>query len=241
MARPAASEEARIVRLRAALERAKSQGLVTASLKFADMVQLVGVNKQTLRDWCAEAEIAESGAFVGHGRGVDYQINPIALLWVLIRFFERKRDQKMRENLRMREAVAGDSLDSAPAEMSLRDAREALSLRLQLIEAEKQAGNLVDRAEAEATYTKLTLGIREAILSAPQKQDPTNEWPPEVREIVDNVLADLMVHLRQAGQEAVSSDGLDTAGAAGTGEGTAEPVRAPRRNGAQRAGTAATA
>lgn len=241
MARPAASEEARIVRLRAALDRAKSQGLVTASLKFADMVQLVGVNKQTLRDWCAEAEVTESGAFVGHGRGVDYQINAIALLWVLIRFFERKRDQKIRENLKMREAVAGDSLDNAPAEMTLRDAREALSLRLQIMEAEKQAGELVSRAEVDATFNSLTVAIREALLSAPQKLDPTNQWAPEFREKFDNVLADLMVLLRQAGQEALSSDGLDAASPAGTGEGPAKPVRAAKRDGSKRAGTAATA
>lgn len=244
MARPAASEEARIVRLRAALDRAKSQGLVTASLKFADMVQLVGVNKQTLRDWCAEAEIAESGAFVGHGRGVDYQINPIALLWVLIRFFERKRDQKMREHLEVRKAIAGDSLDSAPAELSLKEAKEALDLHLKLLDAERGAEKLVVAEEVRAAVNKLVLGLRDATLSAPQQLDPTNQWSPEFREQFDNVLADLMVLLRQAGQEALSpDDGSVPAGPAGKGEGTPKrpPVRQRRSAGARRTGSVATA
>lgn len=242
MARIAASEEARIAKLRAALARAVSQGLVTQSLKANEMVQLLGVNRQSFREWCAEPEIADSGALIAGGSGIEYQFNAVATIWVLIRYFERKRDARIREQLRIREAVAGDSLDSAPAEMTLRDAREALSLRLQLIEAEKQAGELVSRAEADAQFAGLTLALREALLSAPQKLDPTNEWSPEFREKFDNVLADLMVQLRQAGQEALSADhGLDAGRPAGTGESPSKPVRAPRRPRAKRAGTAATA
>lgn len=241
MARIAASEEQRLARLRAALGRAVSQGLVAETLKFEPMCKLLGVGRDALRDWCNEPEIAESGALIPGGNGMQYQFNPIATIWVLIRFFERKIEKRVRDNLKMREAVAGDSLDAVPAEMTLRDAREALALRLQLIEAEKQAGELVSRSEVEAAFNGLTVAIREALLSAPQKLDPTNHWKPEFRETFDNVLADLMVQLRQAGQEALSGDGLDTAGPAGTGEGDPEPVRAPKRHRPRRARTAATA
>lgn len=242
MARKPASEDARIARLRTALDRAISQGLVTQVLKLKDMTALLGVNRQTMREWCEEPEVADSGALIPGSNGLSYEFNAVATIWVLIRHFERKRDARIREQLRIREAVAGDSLDSAPSEMTVRDAREALSLRLQLIEAEKQAGELVSRAEVETAFNGLTLAIREGLLSAPQKLDPTNEWSPEFREKFDNVLADLMVQLRQAGQEALSAaDGLDAASPAGTGESTAEPVRAPRRHRSRRAGTAATA
>lgn len=244
MARPAASEEARIARLRAALDRAVSQGLVTETLKFDPMCRLLGVSRVTLRDWLNEPEIADSGALIVGGNGVEYQFNAVATIWVLIRFWERKRDARIRDQLRIREAVAGDSLDSAPADMTLRDAKEALSLHLQLLESEKQAAALVSAAEAETTFGKLTLAIRESLLSAPQKLDPTNEWSPEFREKFDNVLADLMVQLRHAGQEALSPDnGPVPAGPAGKGEGAEKrpAPRAPRRPRAKRAGTAATA
>lgn len=244
MARPAASEEARIARLRAALDRAVSQGLVAESFNAKQMYELLQVNRSTFREWTSEPEIAASGAFVAGAEGVDYAFNPIATIWVLIRWFERKRDARMKEHLRIREAVAGDSLDSAPAEMSMRDVREAMGLHLQLLESERLAGDLVSRSEADAQFRSLTLALREAMLSAPQKLDPTNEWAPEFREKFDNVLADLMVQLRQAGQEALSlDDGPVPAGP--SGEGPSAPKRkaprAPRRTGAKRTGSAATA
>lgn len=244
MARPSASEEARIRKLRAALDRAIAQGLVAEVLKFKPMCDLLGVNRTTLREWCDEPDVSESGAFIAGGNGIEYQFNPIATIWVLIRFWERKLEKRIRDNTRMREMVAGDSLDSAPAEMTLRDAREALNLHLQLLESEKQAGLLVSRAEAEAQFSKLVLAFREAMLSAPQKLDPTNEWDPEFRRKFEDALADFMVLLRQAGQEAVSeADGMVGAGPARTGQDTAKRAakRAPRRSGAKRTGTAATA
>lgn len=244
MARPAASEEARIARLRAALARASSQGLVAEAFNAKQMCDLLQVNRTTFRDWCSEPDIADSGAFVAGAEGIDYRFNPIATIWVLIRWFEQKRDARIREQLRIREAVAGDSLANAPSDLTIREAKEAIDLHLRLTESEKQAGQMVSRDEAEATYRDLALAMREAILSAPQKLDPTNAWKPEFREKFDNVLADLMAQLRQAGQDALSpDDGPVPAGPAGKGKGAQKRKAsgAPRRSGAKRAGTATTA
>lgn len=244
MGRPAASEDARITRLRAALDRAISQGLVTEALNFGAMAKLLGISRTTLREWCSEQDIASSGALIGGDRGIDYEFNPIAMIWVLIRFWERKRDERTRANLRIREAVAGDSLDSVPSELTIKQASEALDLHLKLLDIERAAEKLVAADEVRAAVNKLVLGLREATLSAPQKLDPTNEWPPEFREQFDNVLADLMVLLRQAGQEALSPDnGPVPAGSTGKGEGAPkrQAVRQRRSGGAKRAGSAATA
>lgn len=244
MGRIAASEEARIARLRAALTRAVSQGLIAETLTYKPMCDLLGISRSALRDWCDDPEIADSGAFVAGANGIEYQFNPIATIWVLIRFWERKRDDRIRQQLRIREAVAGDSLDSAPDELTLREAKEALDLHLKLLESERLAGDLARAAEVQATVNKMVMALREATLSAPQKLDPTNEWAPDFREKFDNVLADLMVQLRQAGQEALSpDDGPVPAGSAGKGEGAAQraPVRRSRSAGPKRTGTAATA
>lgn len=233
MARPGASEETRIRKLHEALRRAAAQDMLGEVLGQKPFAQLLQVQVTTLRPWLEDEEVAGCATFIAGGRGVDYQINPVATIWVLIRWFERKRDDRVRENLRVREMVAGDKLDGAPAEMTVRDATEAYRLALQIITAEKEAGRLVDTAVSEARFNQLVLAIREGLLSAPQKLDPTNEWAPEFREKFDNVLADCMVLLRHAGQEALSqSNGPVPAGADGAGQ------RAPQRQKAGRSGRA---
>jgi len=208
MARPGASEETRIRRLHEALRRAIAQNMIGEVLGQKPFAQLLQVQPSTLRPWLEDADVAASGAFEVGARGVDYRIDPIATIWVLIRWFERKRDERVRENLRVREMVAGDKLDGAPAEMTVRDATEAYRLSLQILTAEKEAGQLVEASAAAARFNELVLGLREALLSSPQKLDPTNEWEPEFRENFDNALADVLVLLSQAAQESLSlSDG----------------------------------
>jgi len=244
MARIAASEDARIAKLRAALNRAIAQELVTQTLNGRQMQELLGVSKATLRDWCNEPEVADSGALIAGGKGIEVQFNVMATIWVLIRFWERKRDSRHRANMKIREAIAGDSLGDTPAGMSLADVNQATQIHLRLLESEKEAGTLIRADVAQAAMNQMVHAIREATLSAPQKLDPTNEWSPEFREKFDNVLADLMVQLRQAGQRALSpDDGPVPAGSDGKAGQSAKraPVRRSRRDGPKRAGTAATA
>lgn len=244
MARPGASEETRIRKLQDALRRATAQNMIAEVIGQKPFAQLLQVQVTTLRPWLEDPEVSESGAFIAGGRGVDYQINPVATIWVLIRWFERKRDARVRENLRVREMVAGDKLDGAPEEMTVKDARDAMQLYLQILATEKEAGQLVDAATNAATYNELVLTLREALLSAPQKLDPTNEWPPEFREMFDNAMADCMVLLRRAGQELLSpSDGPvpTVTDEADQRAAKRRAVRKPAKAGRKRTGTAATA
>lgn len=244
MGRIAASEEARIAKLRAALSRASMQGLVAQSLNAKQMQELLGVSRSTLRDWCNEPEVANSGALVGGSKGIEYEFNAVATIWVLIRFWERKRDDRHRVNMQIREAIAGDSLGDTPAGMSLADVNQATQLHLRLLESEKEAGTLVRASDAQAKYNALVLAMRDATLSAPQKLDPTSEWAPEFREQIDNVLAELMGLLRHAGQDALSPDDrLLPTGTDGKAARVAKrtPVRRSRSACAKRTGPAATA
>lgn len=244
MARPGASEEVRLRKLRLALERAIARGLTSQTLTFKPMCELLQVTRPTLRDWLQEPEVEASGAFRAGAAGVEYEFNVMATLWVLIRSCERKRDERVIEHLRIREAIAGDKLDGAPAEMTVKDATDAYRLALQIITAEREAGRLVDVAEVETKFTEFVIALRDTLLSAPQRLDPTSEWTPEFREKFDNALADCMVHMRQAGQEALSPDhGTVPAGSDGKDNGAPQraPVRRSRGAGAKRAGTVATA
>lgn len=241
MARIAASEETRIRRLHQSLRRAVAQDMIGEVMGQKPFASLLGVMPSTLRPWLEDPEVAESGAFVPGGRGFDYKINPIATIWVLIRWFERKRDERVRENLRVREMMAGDKLDSAPADMTVKDVTDAYRLALQILTSEKEAGKLVDAAESAARFNEFVLTLREAALASPQKLDPTNEWAPEFREKFDNALADLMVLLRQAGQDALSLDD-GTVPAVPDGQDQRAPKRkAVRRSKTARASSAGTA
>jgi hypothetical protein len=244
MARPGASEETRIRKLQDALRRATAHDMLGEVIGQKPFAELLQVQVTTLRPWLEDEEVSASGTFIAGGRGVDYRINPVATIWVLIRWFERKRDERVRENLRIREMVAGDKLDGAPAEMTVRDATEAYRLSLQIITAEKEAGRLVDAAVSEAKFNQLVLALREGLLSAPQKLDPTNEWSPEFRENIDNVLAECLVLLRQAGQDSLSApDGPVASIPDGPRERAPQrkKARRPRAPRAQSAGSAATA
>lgn len=231
MARPAATEEARIRKLRDSLRRASDDGLLGSVIKQAEMCKLLGVQPATLRDWLDDPEVAGSLAFVPGGNGVSYEFNPVATIWVLIRYFERMRDEKAAKNRRVREMVAGDKIADAPDEMTIKDVREAMQLHLQILATEKEAALLVNAAEAERRFNDFVLALRDTCLSAPQKLDPTNSWTPEFRENFDNALAELLVLFQQAGRDVLSAS--DEAVPA---KPDAAPSPRPRRRTARQAG-----
>lgn len=202
MARPGASEETRIRKLKDALQRAKS---FTPGEMIGQraMCELLGVSAMTLREWLDDPEVDGSGAFKRGGMGHGYQFDPALTIWVLLWFFERKRADSVHANARMRGMVVGDKLDDAPPDMTMRDVKEAMQVSLQILAAEKEAAKLVDAGEVSATYRNLLLSIRDTLLGSPQRLDPTNAWPTDFRERFDNALSDVLVELRDAAQKAL--------------------------------------
>jgi hypothetical protein len=205
MARPAAKEDARIRKLRESLRRASEQGMLRITLGQSAMCKLLGIQAATLRDWLDDPDVDASLAFNRGGNGVEYEFNPIATIWVLIRYFERLRDERTDKNRKIRQMVSGDKIADAPDDMDIKDVREAMQLHLQILANEKESGLLVSAAESERRFNDFVLALRDACLSAPQKLDPTNNWTPEFRENFDNALAELLVLFQQAGREALSA------------------------------------
>ncbi len=243
MARLGASEEQRIAKLHDALRRARELYQPGERIGHKAMCGLLGITHYTLREWLEDPQVELSGAFVRGGRGHGYEFDPVLMIWVFLWFWERKRSEKVLANAKVREAVGG-KLDDAPGDMTMREVRDAMQVSLQLLTAEKEAGELVKAAEAASTYRTLVMGLRETLLSAPQRQDPENKWPTELREMFENALSDCLVLLRGAGQEALSepdatipkrSDGARNA------SGKRKPPRTPAKPRAKSAGTASTA
>jgi len=244
MARPGASEETRIRKLKDALQRARTTYTPGEMIGQRPMCELVGVSHATLREWLDDPEVEASGAFKRGGRGHGYEFDPVLTIWVLLWYFERRRADSIHANARIRGMVVGDKLADAPPEMTMRDVKEAMQVSLQILAAEKESGKLVDATEAAATYRNLLLSIRDTLLGSPQRLDPTNAWPTEFREMFDNALSDCLVALRQAGQDVLSeADAVIPArpdAPVDRSGGRKAAGRRPR-TGAQRTGPAATA
>lgn len=202
MARPGESEASRLRKLETALGRARSikPGEVFA---FTPMKELLGVSVNTLREWCDEPDIDQSGAFIRGGNGVAWEFNPVAMIWVLIRHFERKRDALVNENQRIRDMVGGDKLAGVPVDFNLTDTKRMVDLHLQLRSAEEADGTLIEAATAAEAVTAMVRDLRETVLTAPQEMDPTNSWDTEFREKFDSVLSRFMLRLQAAGRDCV--------------------------------------
>jgi len=232
MARLGASEEQRIAKLHDALRRAKELYQPGERIGHKAMCGLLGITHYTLREWLEDPAVEASGAFVRGGRGLGYEFDPFLMIWVLLWFWERKRSDKVLANAKVREAVGG-KLDDAPGDMTMREVRDAMQVSLQLLTAEKEAGELVKAAEAASTYRAIVTAMRETLLSAPQRQDPENKWPTELREMFDN-----------AGQEALSEPDAtipNRADGARDASRKRKPARPSPKPRAKRARTASTA
>lgn len=244
MARIGASEETRIAKLHDALRRAKELYQPDERIGQKAMCALLGITHYTLREWIDDPAVEASGAFVRGGRGQGYEFNPTLTIWVLLWFWERKRADRIVANAKIREQVVGTKLDDAPADMTMREVKDAMQVSLQILTAEKEAGKLVDAAKAAATYRELALSMRDTLLGAPQRLDPENSWPTDFREMFDNALSDCLVLLREAGQEALSEPDATIPerpdGAPDRSGKRQSPARSAKPR-ARRAGTAATA
>jgi hypothetical protein len=243
MARLGASEEQRIAKLHDALRRAKELYQPGERIGHKAMCGLLNISHYTLREWLEDPIVEASGAFVRGGRGHGYEFDPILMIWVFTWFWERKRSEKVLANAKDREAFGG-KIDDAPGDMTMREVRDAMQVSLQLLTAEKEAGELVKAAEAASTYRAIVTAMRETLLSAPQRQDPENKWPTELREMFDNALSDCLVLLREAGQEALSEPDAtipNRADGARDASRKRKPARPSPKPRAKRAGTASTA
>jgi hypothetical protein len=243
MARIGASEEQRIAKLHDALRRAKELYQPGERIGHKAMCGLLGITHYTLREWLEDPQVELSGAFVRGGRGHGYEFDPVLMIWVLLWFWERKRSDRVLANAKVREAIAG-KIDDAPGDMTMREVRDAMQVSLQLLTAEKEAGELVKATEAASTYRAMVTAMRDTLLGSPQRLDPTNAWPTEFREMFDNALSDCLVLLREAGQEALSQPDATVPKRADESRDSAGKRKAAGRSSkprAKRDGTAATA
>lgn len=219
MAKPGVSEAARLRKLRAVLERAAQDCPPGTVLSSQPMAGLLGVSWATLREWCNDPAVDTAGAFIAGGNGIEWQFNPVATIWALIRHFERVHETKVEKNRRIREIATGDALHGVPEDFDLRDTREMVRLLTELRNRQQADGNLVDAAATVKAIRKMVSAIQSATLTSAAVLDPTGDWDPEFREAFDDAMSRALVLQGEAAAECL--DALNAAGSIAK-----EPVRA---------------
>lgn len=173
-----------------------------SKLTSRPMSELLAVSWPTLRDWCDDiAGFEESGAFVRGGNGVEWEFKPVATLRFLVRRFEAQLKSRAARAKTIRRAVAGDVLDGLPADFDLDEITKMIRAASLVREERERQGELVNRARVETAIREMVSRMQQAGVKAAHEQDPTGQWPPDVREKFEDAFNNLLVTMARAGEE----------------------------------------
>lgn len=179
----------------------KAKAAQEIGLKSREMAELLGTSWVTLRKWLDEMPGAEaSGAFERGGRGMQYEFRSLVTVWFLIARLNAEALDRALVNKQAHEAVGGDALEGADPEWTLAELDKAIGIARKLREEQQARGELVDVGEVREAIEKMMLTMQQAGATAASKQDPTNLWPPEIRESFDTAMRDVLMTMNQAGQ-----------------------------------------
>lgn len=205
MAQPANNPAARLRLIEAAKVRAKPlrRGELLASKPMAELLR---VNWQTLRRWCDEIpRLAESDAFVRGGNGIEWEFKPKATIALLSAHFKAVQTEGRKQVKRIREIAAGDELAGTDQDLDLDQLTKMVRLNREIQELRVREGRLVDADEQRSAVRAMFGRMQDAVLRSAQEQDPTGQWPPEIRESFENATQSILLAMEQAGQECLAS------------------------------------
>lgn len=205
MARTPTSPVVRLRKLEAALEKAKAFKR-DATISFEPMMELLGVSRPTLRDWCNDLPgFAESGAFVGGGNGIEYAFKPAATVRFLIKHFKAEAEARVAKARAVRQMVGGDRLEGVPDDFDLDQIDKMIRVSSRLREERQAAGELVDAGKVSDALRTMMTTMQQAGVKAASQQDPTGQWPPEIRESFEDAVNNVLVAMGRAGEKALSA------------------------------------
>jgi len=170
------------------------------------MARMLETSWPTLQAWCAELDgFAESGAFEGGGNGVPYTFHPKATVAFLIKHFKAQDRDRIRQARRVRKLVGGDDLADVPEDYTLDDLSKIIRTASQLREERERQGRLTDAAAVSQALREMFSRMQQAGTRAAQQQDPTGQWPPEIRESFENAVSSIMHAMEVAARDVLSA------------------------------------
>lgn len=202
MGRPAIKYTARLRALHDAKPRVMA--LPRGELLTSEpMAQILGVRWPTLREWCRDIPgFAGSNAFQGGANGIAYEFCPVRTLWFLIDHFTALGEAEQAKADRLSEMALGASAGAVRG-LDLDDMNKILGTQDRFMTMREKAKQLVDATRVRTMLEKVFSDMQEVALTAPQELDPTGQWPPQVRALVDRATQGILLKQRAAARDAL--------------------------------------
>jgi hypothetical protein len=213
MSRASTGLNARLVRLRLALERAKHIEFGTVLSAFP-MAKLLRVNWPTLRAWCDEIpELEDSGAVVRGANGMEYEFKPDLTIWVLIKHYEARVSGEAKKSRQITDAV-GVEMSAAEVAPSIAETKDLVNLTLTVVAAAERQRRYTEAQRTMEFLSNYNQRVVDGIMGVRTRVDPNGNLPAHVRAAVDSFLRQVAteVHGEAARFIEEQSAGLQQAG-----------------------------
>ena len=170
------------------LEKAKERA---ATLKRGEtmtaqpMSKLIGVSWPVLRGWCDEIEgFEESGAFERGANGIEYTFRPRRVIAYLVKHFTRitQADDKKRSELTRAAGLKVSDQDEPPG---LQETKDLVNLTITVVQASEKQKLYVLAEDMADFITGYNEAVLNGILGIRTKIDPNGNFPPKLRQQVD--------------------------------------------------------
>lgn len=202
MSKAATELSARIRRLEAAEVRAKALG-PKAIISFGPMMEVLGVSRSTLQDWCNDIDGFEaSGAFKRGGNGIEWEFKPVKAVAYLLRHF-RAQAVKQAERSRKLTKSVGVKLAADDEALSLVEVKDRVNLTLTLVAATEKQGHYVLASDVADFLARYNQKVIDGIMGVKTKVDPNGNLSPAVRRQIDENLRSVAASVNEAAQEAI--------------------------------------
>lgn len=196
---PPISPTTRIARLEDAKKRIVEAGNI-GKLTAQPMAQMLGVQWTTLRDWTRLFTPAQSkGVFIVGGNGAEYSFHPLKTVNLLIKHFTAEQTKKARRHKRTTDAL-GIEVDSEH-QPDLAELSKLVALTAQITEMKVKQGKLVPTEDVTALFREHNRWTQERILGVGSQQDPTGQWPAELRAKFDEGLRQVSAEVSARGRQ----------------------------------------
>ncbi len=207
MAANTTSLSARIRALEAAQKRAAALPR-KARLSFVPMMELIGVSRPVLRDWCREIEgFAESGAFVMGGNGIEWDFDPRKTVAFLLKHFRGVVADQGKRSRSIAQA-SGIELAEDDEAVSLAEVKERMNLTMTAVAAAERQGRYMLVDEVASFIAGYNQRVIDGIMGVRTQADPNGHLPVEVRKSVDGYLRSVATQVHGLAQAFVEEHGI---------------------------------
>lgn len=195
----------RIAQLERARQRGKEDGLKRGErISMSPMANLIDVTPKTLRKWC-DTIPEMSGAFRRGGEGLEYEFDWGKTITALLKHFRGEQKKQEQQAARLAKISGGSFMGDVPKEFGLDEITKAIRARSLMCDQQEREGRLTDAGLTRSAVREMVSRMQQAGLRASQEQDPTGQWPADIRESFDSAVDNIMLAMEAAARDCLSA------------------------------------